>query len=219
MGKDIGAAPLFKKPLKRISRKYELVAGLVIEFEEPTLGEVYAERDNIALLSKTLRVVGSTNMAEMPHEERRKIIEKKSGPMTTAFLKKMDEFLGEEVKIEKQPLTHEDIVKSVFETNTVKRKFTFTHDGRVINVVVKLPVTEKSNTIRPDDAITSMAVYIDSVDDATPESLGEVAWVEFVKNLPYILLKNLAAEYNKLFDLTTALILDDKGLVKSIENF
>ena len=219
MGKDISAAPLFKKPLKRVMRKYELVAGLVIELEEPTISEVYAERDNIILLSKVLKVVGTTSMVDMSFEERRGIIDKKSGPMITAFLRKMDEFLGEEVKVEKQALAHEDIVKSVFETNTVKRKFTFSHDDRKVDVIVKLPVTEKTNTVRPDDAIGSMAVYVESVNDVTAESIGELAWVEFVKNLPYILMKNLAAEYNKLFDLTTALILDDKGLVKSIENF
>lgn len=219
MGKETSAAPLFKKPLKRIVRTYDLVAGLVLELEEPTLGDILGENDNINLLSKMLKTVGSEDVSKTPLDKKREIIVKKTSPMISAFLKKMDEFLAEEVKVEKQPLSHEDIIKSVFESNTVKRKFVFTHDDRVINVVVKLPVAEKTNTGAREDVIMSMANYIDSIDDVTSESIGEVAWVEHIKNLPYILTKNLATEYNKLFDLTTALILDDKGLVKSIENF
>ena len=204
-----------KSKIPRITKDYDLVGGLTLKFKEPAM-EDFDEPDNIVVLAKMLVSIGNTSLVDKSDKDKIDLIKTKNSALTAAMINRMNAFLKSNAKIEKEELTDEGIIKDLFQKDTVERTLTISHEGRKMIVRIGIPKTKESNMSTGE---VQMGTYVTELNDMKKKDYEKEEWDSIVEDIPYLLSRDIPKEYWKLFDKSTALMLDDKKLLSQIENF
>lgn len=206
-----------------IIRDYKLVGGLQISLREPLVGEIFG-LTHIEALSKMIIRIKDQDMSKLPEDEIREILDSKNSALTSVFVRKMNEFLAEETKVIRDPLDGQGIIESIFEKNSLERKITFEHEKRKLTVVLSIPATKESISDAMADQHSSkaylqrIAAYCVKVQDLEKENFGG-EWEDVIKSIPYHLSKLMLTEYQNLFEMAEAYLMNDQKMIEAIRNF
>jgi len=204
-----------KSKIPRITKEYSLVGGLKILFKEPSMGDL-KDSDNLLVLSRILVSVGNSSLLDKSEKDRLNLVKSKNSALTAAMINKMNSFLNSKAEIVKEELSNEDIIQSLFQKDTIERALTISHEGRDVIVKLKIPKTKDVNMSSGE---LEMGAYIVELNDMKKSDYKEEEWKLIVEDIPYLLSRVIPKEYWKLFDKSTALLLDDKEMLAQVENF